>query len=311
MSITINGSTGVAGNNGTAGTPTYQGEDTNTGIFFPAADTVAVATAGVEVARIDSSGNLGIGTTSPGVKLEVSSAADLFRLRTSTARGGGNGYMSFNDPTGRKAYLGYGGADDGFIVANEMNAPMLFLTNATERARIDASGNLLMGTTDPGTDYVRFACNGQTRNQLGLISLDNVANNGFVMFRTSNGTLIGGISRNGSTNAVLYATTSDYRLKESVADLSDGLSRVMALRPVSWVWKDCDGETGEGFIAHEVQDVVPAAVSGEKDAVEADGSIKAQGMDASYLVATLVKAIQEQQALITELTARVAQLEAQ
>ena len=63
MTVTINGTTGIAGTNGSAGTPAVQGEDTNTGIFFPPADTVAVATGGTERLRVDSSGNVGIGVT--------------------------------------------------------------------------------------------------------------------------------------------------------------------------------------------------------------------------------------------------------
>ncbi len=74
MTVLINGTTGISGTNGSAGTPAVQGEDTNTGIFFPAADTVAVATAGTERLRVDSSGNVGVGTTSipSGRRLAVS-----------------------------------------------------------------------------------------------------------------------------------------------------------------------------------------------------------------------------------------------
>ena len=72
MPITINGTTGIAGVDGSAGTPSLQGTDTNTGMFFPAADTIAFAEGGTEVMRIDSSGNVGIGTSSPAQKLDVS-----------------------------------------------------------------------------------------------------------------------------------------------------------------------------------------------------------------------------------------------
>jgi hypothetical protein len=291
MPVTINGTTGIAGANGSASTPAVQGEDTNTGVFFPAADTVAVATGGSERLRVDSSGNVGIGATPTAYgKFEVTQATNKRILTSTAAAYGGNAIVGIDDA----------GGEISFCIAGN---PVLFATGAAERARIDSSGNLLVGTTDPGTDFVRFACAGATRNQLGLVSTDNTSGNGFVSFRRSDGTQIGSVTRNGTTNAVLYNTTSDYRLKENVTDLVDGLSRVMALRPVSWVWKDCEGQTGEGFIAHEVQAIVPSAVSGEKDAVDDNGDIKPQGMDASYLVATLVKAVQE-------LTARITALEA-
>jgi hypothetical protein len=269
--------------------------DTNTGIFFPAADTIAFAEGGVESARFDSSGNLGIGTSSPGARTEIfnSSGSNILRLsRSATDR------LDF-----------YAGSGVSYIDSSPAGGQLAFATVGTERARIDSSGKFLVGTTSGGTDKVRIASAGVTENQLGLVSTDNASNNGFIQFRDSGGTSIGSIARNGSSNAVLYNTTSDYRLKEQVTPMSEGLAKVMALKPVKWVWKDCNGAIGEGFIAHEVQEVVPSAVSGEKDAVSEDGSIKPQGMDASYLVATLTAAIQEQQALIQTLTARVEALE--
>jgi hypothetical protein len=86
------------------------------------------------------------------------------------------------------------------------------------------------------------------------------------------------------------------------------LAKVSALSPCTFKWK-IDGSDGQGFIAHELQEVVPDCVSGEKDAVDADGNPQYQGIDTSFLVATLTAAIQEQQAIITALTARVEALE--
>ena len=105
-----------------------------------------------------------------------------------------------------------------------------------------------------------------------------------------------------TTTGTTFNSTSDYRLKEAVAPLSGGLARVNALKPSIYNWKS-NGSTGEGFLAHELAEVVPAAVTGEKDAVNEDGSIKAQSIDMSRVVPILVAAIQE-------LTARVQTLEA-
>ena len=91
--------------------------------------------------------------------------------------------------------------------------------------------------------------------------------------------------------------------------MTGALNTIAQLKPVTYNWKS-NGTSGQGFIAHELQEVVPDCVIGEKDAVNEDGSIKAQVIDTSFLVATLTKAIQEQQALIESLTTRLTALEA-
>jgi hypothetical protein len=259
---------------------------------------------------LDASGNLGLGTTSPDARLRVigNTSAGMFAFVGATTA---TGYGFFQNSSGTTyGYLGNGGGGaisagtaNDFVVRAE--SELIFGVGNNRHVTLNSSGDLLVGVTSAGTDRVRFASAGLSKNQLGLVSTDDTSGNGFVIFRRSDGTGIGSISRNGTTNAVLYNTTSDYRLKENVTDLVGGLSRVMALRPVSWVWKDCEGQTGEGFIAHEVQAIVPSAVSGEKDAVEDNGDIKPQGMDASYLVATLVKAIQELKAEVDSLRAQL------
>ena len=90
--------------------------------------------------------------------------------------------------------------------------------------------------------------------------------------------------------------------------MTGALDKVQALKPVTYKWKS-DGSDSEGFIAHELAEVCPQAVVGGKDEVYEDGNIKPQGIDTSFLIATLTAAIQEQQALITSLTARIAALE--
>jgi hypothetical protein len=119
-----------------------------------------------------------------------------------------------------------------------------------------------------------------------------------------------------STTATQYLTSSDYRLKEAVAPMVGALAKVQQLKPVTYKWK-LDGSDGQGFIAHELQEVVPECVTGEKDAVDAEGNPQYQGIDTSFLVATLTAAIQELKALvdtqastITTLTDRITALEA-
>jgi len=111
-----------------------------------------------------------------------------------------------------------------------------------------------------------------------------------------------------TASATAYNTSSDYRLKNTIAPMTGALAKVALLKPVTYKW-NLDGSDGQGFIAHELQEVVEGCVTGEKDAVDADGKPVHQGIDTSFLVATLTAAIQEQQALITALTTRITALE--
>ena len=90
--------------------------------------------------------------------------------------------------------------------------------------------------------------------------------------------------------------------------MTGALAKVSQLKPCTFTWK-ADGSAGQGFIAHELAEVCPQAVTGEKDALRADGEMDTQGVDTSFLVATLTAAMQEQQTLITQLTERIAALE--
>jgi hypothetical protein len=318
MTLLLNGTTGVADVDGSASTPAIRGTDTNTGIFFPAADTIAFAEGGAEVARFDSSGNLGIGTSSPtsvarasfgnssaggsliwasyfGTNSSGASAAPNFGLTLgwNYSGGGGESNIVYGTGLGSSAGLAFSSSDG---------------TTVTERMRIDSSGNLLVGTTSRiGFCKVGIASDMASNNNL-VIQNTNSANAGnFAFFINSAGNSAGLISQTGATT-VAYATTSDYRLKENIAPMTGALDVVSALKPVTYTWK-ADGSDGQGFIAHELQEVVPECVAGEKDAVNEDGSIKPQGIDTSFLVATLTAAIQEQQAIITDLKSRIEALE--
>ena len=126
------------------------------------------------------------------------------------------------------------------------------------------------------------------------------------IFTNSNG-IVGQIST--SASATSYATSSDYRLKENVTAVSDGITRLQQLKPSRFNFIADAGKTVDGFIAHEVQTIVPEAITGEKDAVDDDGNPVYQGIDQSKLVPLLTAALQEAIGEIESLKARVAALE--
>tara|TARA_R110002110_G_scaffold77122_8_gene202738 strand:+ start:4080 stop:5108 length:1029 start_codon:yes stop_codon:yes gene_type:complete len=116
---------------------------------------------------------------------------------------------------------------------------------------------------------------------------------------TGNGTQVGLISWANTTTT--YATSSDYRLKENVVPLSNALTRINQFKPYNFNFKDNPGLLMEGFLAHEVDEIIPYAVVGQKDAVNEDGSIDPQSMDSSHLIPLLVKSVQELSTKVTAL----------
>ena len=305
MTVTINGTTGIAGTNGSAGTPAVQGEDTNTGIFFPAADTIAFAEGGAEVARFDSNGNLGIGTSTPSHRLSVYNNINGTPFTWGNATR--NGYL-YQDTSGVGISDSANTAFTNGLYLNTVVSYAALYTSNAERARIDASGNLLVGTTSDIYAATRFQAFGNASTDAVSAEKQNGSRTeGQHIFVNSAGSLSGYIRWSSSTTA--YLTSSDYRLKENVAPMQNALDTVAQLNPVTYTWK-ADGSAGQGFIAHELQAVVPDCVTGEKDAVDETGNPQYQGVDTSFLVATLVAALQEQQALITAFETRLAALEA-
>lgn len=336
MTLILSGTDGLSDVDGSAATPAIRGTDTNTGIFFPAADTIAFSEGGVESMRLDSSGNLGIGTSSPVYQTQIYGTGQTTAALTDAGNKGGS--LLLNTPTvsagdGGALLLGAGGsgakpfaaikgllADGG---GNTTGSIAFSTRNATgdtaltERCRIDSSGNFWVrnnGTTQPwDATSGTFAKIGDASYPIGVTSQSNLcaifnrntATGSTVEFKY-NAVPVGSISVTASTTA--YNTSSDYRLKYDIKPLSGALSKIASLKPVTYKWKADDSE-GEGFIAHELAEVCPQAVAGEKDAVDAEGNPVYQGIDTSFLVATLTAAIQEQQTLIQSLTARIEALE--
>jgi hypothetical protein len=185
----------------------------------------------------------------------------------------------------------------------------LGVTGATTLSSTLAVGN----TTITGSTVAAFKvnssradavyCQDGDNNTAGQIDLRNTgaASGNFLVFKNSSNTVAGTISHSGSTT-VAYNTSSDHRLKENVKPMVGALEKVSRLKPVTYTWIE-DKTPGEGFIAHELQEVSPNCVTGKKDGLDKDGNPLYQGIDVSFLVATLTAAIQE-------LAAKVAKLEA-
>ncbi len=258
-------------------------------------------TAGAERMRIDSSGNVGIGTTSPSHQLTVHGA-------TTTT-----GTIEANRFSVRDNYGNVSGLGNGFVspAANTL----AFATASTERMRIDSSGNVLIGRISYGRTGNGHTIRGDdsavfSRDATGetMMVCRNDSQGDLIQFRR-NDTICGEIRNIGGTS-VAYQTSSDYRLKENVVDIADGISRVKQLQPKRFNFIADDTKTVDGFIAHEAQTVVPEAVSGTKDEVNADGDAVMQGIDQAKLVPLLTAALQEAIAKIETLETKVAALEA-
>ena len=275
--------------------------------------TIQDNTAGVARLNISSVGDVGIGTTSPIYTLDVQSTTGVVSVTSTT----GVSFSKFQvNNTGGSFQLGIdnsNGSNYGSSVAyarcvwnDSTTAPTLFYTNFAERMRIDASGNVSIKVTSA---IGRF--NVQSDDSATAIAAGNAsgtaAYNGALFYNNGFTSLVGQISISGATAS--YLSVSDYRLKESVTPMTGALEKVAQLKPVTYKWK-ADGSDGQGFIAHELQAVVPDCVTGDKDAVDAEGKPNYQGVDTSFLVATLTAALQESHQLIKDLQVRVAALEA-
>ena len=258
--------------------------------------------------RIASDGKVGIGTSSPGEKLDVAGA-----IRSNVS--GGTPAIYFGDGTYQTSITG------------QSNSIRFIGDAGAERMRIDSSGNLLVGTTSAGSGATAGLFRVSKTSGNGIYSeaattaagyryISNALSDGGTYYHfnfTEGGTQRGSITSNGSNTS--YTTSSDYRLKENIQPLTGALSLVSRLKPSAFRWKET-GTEDSGFIAHELQEVCPSAVTGEKNAVDADGNPKYQSVDTSFLVATLTAALQETKALIdtqaetiNALTARIVALE--
>jgi len=236
--------------------------------------------------RIDSSGNVGIGTDSPGTKLHVEGTAKF----TDYLYGGGAGKLYINDDVaivaGKKLYID-GGSNTYIYEASADN--MAFITDNSERMRIHGSGSVsigsstnlgVLGVLQTSASSTTFALHNDSGTRkwfylpnayYGYQGAEEIHANGGVnrYFTNASGTAVGSIVVNSGSTA--FNTTSDYRLKDNPQPLTGSGEFIDALQPKTWTWNHSDGGTGVGFIAHEAAEVgLGLCVSGEKDATRID-----------------------------------------
>ena len=289
---------------GTAASPAYTfGDDTDTGIFSPAADTIAFSEGGTEAMRIDSSGNVGIGTTSPSSLLHVNGTARATTLRGGSGTNSAPGIAFINSTT------------SGFT--NPSLATVGFVTGGNERARINSSGQLLVGTTSGGSYSAKIRASARIEGTgfVGTSNFSQFEQGGFmggatitvkswtgyssssqklVSFQGSTGSERGTITMAGTSTQ--YNTTSDERAKENIQDAGDAGAKIDAIQIRQFDWKEDGVHQDFGVIAQELQSVAPEAVTQGFDEEDM------WSVDYSKLVPTLIKEIQS-------LRNRVAQLE--
>ena len=251
--------------------------------------------------RIDTSGNVGIGTSSP--------ARSPLHLATS-----GTNYCQLHMTNGTSGStssdgltLFTNGTDTGLM--QRENSYLLFGTNDNERMRILADGHVIInGTSNQANGSCSFQVSGSDSVTISN-NTTTAKGHGFEYqtFRRAQ-TQIGSIYMNGTTQ-VGYSTTSDHRLKENVVDLDNAITRVNQLQPRRFNFITDADRTLDGFLAHEAQSVVPEAVTGTHNEVDDDNNPIYQGIDQAKLVPLLTAALQEAIAKIEALETRIETLE--
>ncbi len=243
---------------------------------------------------------------------------------------GGNGLANQRLVTNGSGTLSW--ASDAMLSLGTVSAPSLFFSGDTstgmwspgtgfiawsiggiEAARFENNGVFIVNGTssysDASNGRPKFQFNAKLGSHAGCASIaDTTSAIPHIIFKTPNG-VIGSIATSGSATA--YNTSSDYRLKENVTPLTGAIGRLNQLQVHRFNFKADPDKTVDGFIAHEAQAVVPEAVTGTKDEVDADGNPIYQGIDQSKLVPLLTAALQEAIAKIETLEAKVAALEVQ
>ena len=273
-------------------------------------------TAGTERMRVTSGGDVGIGVTSPTEKLEINLGTDKIVQFTGGIGQIGNvaGVFAVNDAKSEIADFG--------IMGNTLKFASGTAASGAERMRIMSSGKILVNTTSQLTygGHFNIDCSSVSANALNVIgsttnyvmvSNSSKSSGNHIFFANAHGgdNNTGTIQDNGSN--VSYNTSSDYRIKENIVSISDGITRVKQLNPVRHTFKNNSAiGTVDGWLAHELDEVCPYAVIGEKDAVNEDGTDSLQGVDYGRISPLLTAALKEAIAKIETLETKVAALEA-
>ena len=321
MTIQINGTNGISGVDGSAGTPALQGSDTNTGIAF-GSDVIIGSTGGTERFRCDSSGRVLVGTSSSpsagsgqysplvvqgyiGLSTGDGSLSIQRGEGAATITSGEEiGGVYFNDNAGN-TFANIKVSADANAGASDFPGRLVLSTTAdgssspTERMRISQDGTVSIGVP-PALSGARFVLYG-ANTLLGTAEFNTPkgTNNSHIHYGTDGDWYIRPASNSGSVYVKNYVAESDARLKENIADSPYGLECLLSLRPRTFNWVEGDGSEQIGFVAQEVEQSAPSFVS--------EGQWKS--VDYQAITSTLVKALQEAASKIESLETRLAALE--
>jgi hypothetical protein len=277
-------------------------------------------TSDTERMRINSSGNVGIGESNPDRLLHLTdSACPRMRFTGNGSDGAGNVYTEIefeNADSSGATFTVDASIKCRSSESNGNGGTLSFFTGVegttSERLRIDSSGDIRLSNTNMNIDNSGNSATGLSVTSSGLIhnaTADNVTN--MVIQKISGSgtetaiTFLYGSSGVGTiqytSSATSFNTSSDYRLKENIVTDWDATTRLKQLKPSRFNFKVDKDTIVDGFLAHEVQAIVPQAVTGTKDEVDENGDAVMQGIDQSKLVPLLVKTIQELEARIAKL----------
>jgi hypothetical protein len=263
---------------------------------------------------LTAAGDLGVGTTSPNGRIQAVSAANtdcVLRLNTSTnAYASGVSLIATDSNGARFNFINasYGAVENWYIGGNGVDRTLVFKTDSTERARIDSSGNFMVGTTTPviGKMTVSGGITSVAYQQFNIYSTSSSDGFEYVLrtgtemrFYVNNAAVVATLTASG-----VWTNASDARYKENIRPASYGLAEVMQLLPRAYNIIGSDKQE-IGFVAQEVEPLIPELVESTKNSVTGEDRLT---LSYGQLSAVLVKAIQEQQVLIQEIKAELATL---